>query len=289
MSVRVQVKALYALAKPGIIYGNALTTIGGFLLASKGHFNALLFVVTLIASSFVIASGCIFNNYFDREIDAKMKRTKNRALVTGSVSVLSALITAALLGIGGIGLLAWYTNLLTVCIGLIGFIVYVVIYAIFKRRSTYGTLVGSIAGAVPPLAGYCAVTGRFDMGALILFLIVALWQMPHFYGIAMYRLNDYEAADIPVLPRKRGMHVTKVHSLIYLVLFMVCVVALTLFGFAGYTYLIVMLALSLWWLWIGLRRFKAENDIVWGRSLFRFSLIVITAFSVLLSLTAFLP
>ena len=112
---------------------------------------------------------------------------------------------ASLLGIVGTMLLWTVTNMLSVAIVLVGFTIYVCVYScMLKRSSIYGMLIGSLAGAAPPLAGYCAVTNRFDMGALILLSIFVLWQMPHAYAIAIFRFNDYTAAAIPVLPVKAG-------------------------------------------------------------------------------------
>src|SRR2546430_360118 len=114
-------KSYYLLTKPGIIYGNAITTIGGFFLASKGHFNIGLFLATLIGISLVIASSCVVNNYIDRSIDEKMERTKRRGLVTGRISVQNAIVFAIILGMAGFLLLALHTNLLTVVIAFIGY------------------------------------------------------------------------------------------------------------------------------------------------------------------------
>src|SRR6202040_4019316 len=117
--------------------------------------------------------------------------------------------------------------------------VYVVLYSFWKYRSSLATLVGSIAGAVPPVVGYCSVSNRFDTGAVLFFLILVLWQMPHFFSIAMYRLQDYSAAAIPVLPIKKGNHRTKVHMVFYILGFIMVAILLTVFGYTGYSYLIV--------------------------------------------------
>ena len=193
-------KDYYYLIKPGIIYGNAINTAAGFFLAAKGNIDFLLLLKTLGGSSLIIASACVFNNYIDRDIDSKMTRTKNRTLVRGAVPDPIALLYGSLLGVIGFGVLIIYTNVLTVLVGATGMFFYVVMYSIWKRRSPYGTLVGSISGAVPPVAGYSAVTNSLDVGALILFLVLVFWQMPHFYAIAIRRREEYKEAGIPVLP-----------------------------------------------------------------------------------------
>lgn len=283
------IKEYYHLTKPGIIYGNLITAAGGFLLASKGHIQFGLFLAILAGTSLVIASACVFNNYIDRGIDQKMERTKQRAMVKGSISGPAALTYGAILFILGVAILAWYTNFLTLGIGLIAFIVYVAVYGVGKRRSVHGTIIGSVAGAAPVVAGYTTVTNRFDLGAFVLFAILVLWQMPHFYSIAMYRLDEYKAADIPVLPLKTSMRTTKIQILAYITAFIVAVVSLTVFGYAGYTYLVVMVLLGLAWLRLGSQGFKAKDDAAWARTMFRFSLVVILSLSVMLAVGSVLP
>ena len=279
----------YNLTKPGIIRGNAVTAVAGFLLASKGHINFGLLLASLGGLLLIIASACVFNNYVDRDIDRLMARTKHRALAAGEIAGKTALIYAGLLGLAGAALLALYTNLLTLAIALLGFFFYVVIYGFFKRRSVYGTIVGSVSGATPPVVGYCAVTNHFDSAAAILFMILVFWQMPHFYAIAMYRRDDYAIARIPVLPIKKGMHAAKLQILLYIIAFTIAAAALSLFDHAGYTYLVVAVFLGLTWLGFGLKNFSNDSDKFWGRKMFFVSLFVITALSIVISLNAWLP
>ena len=283
------IKTYYLLTKPGIIYGNSINTAGGFLLAAKGVIDPLLFLAALIGTAFVIGSACVFNNYIDREIDEKMARTKKRALVTGDIPVKNALIFGTLLGILGFLILFSYTNLLTGVIGVIGVVMYVVVYGYFKRRTVHGTLIGSISGAIPPVAGYTAVTNLIDTGAILLFLILVFWQMPHFYAIAVYRLEDYKKAGIPVLSVVKGISTTKKQILFYTAGFILASLLLSFFGYTGYTYAIVIGILGLWWLKMAIDGFKTENDIQWARKVFKFSLIVTLVFSALISLEVVLP
>jgi protoheme IX farnesyltransferase len=265
----------YLITKPGIILGNLVTVAAGFLLASKGEFHFWLFFATLIGLAFIIASACVFNNFIDRPIDKKMERTKNRPLVTGLISGQNAIIFAIFLGIIGNLVLFFFTNLLTVTVASIGFFVYVFCYSLWKCRTIYGTAIGSIAGAVPPVVGYCAVSNHFDLGAVILFTIMILWQMPHFFSIAMWHFDDYAAADIPVLPVKKGMLRTKIHMVLYIVGFILATTLLTLFDYTGNLYLIATMAVGLAWLGLCLKGFKSDNDQLWGRHMFRLSLLMI--------------
>jgi protoheme IX farnesyltransferase len=282
-------KTYYRLTKPGIIYGNLVSAVGGFLLASRWHIDAWLFVATMLGMALVIASGCVYNNYTDRRLDQKMARTRQRALVSGAVSGRSALIYATILGVAGFATLAMGTNPLTVAVGAVGLVDYVVLYGIGKRRSVYGTIVGSIAGATPVLAGYTAVRGRLDAGAAIVFLALVLWQMPHFYAIALYRRDDYAAAGLPVLPVIRGARIAKIHILVYIVGFTIAAAALTTWGYAGYTYAGIVLSLGIAWLAIGLRTFNAQDGPSWGRTMFIFSLIVMLGFSAALMVGGITP
>lgn len=284
------IKQYLQVTKPGIIFGNLISVVGGFLLASKGVIDYPLFLATLFGVSLVVASGCVFNNYIDRDIDRIMERTKNRVLVKGLIDPKVSLIYATVLGIAGMLLLYVAANPLAMWLAVIGFVIYVGVYSLYmKRKSVYGTLIGSLSGAAPPVIGYCAVTGQFDMGALILLLIFSLWQMPHSYAIAIFRFKDYQAANIPVLPVIKGISVTKNHITLYILAFMVATLMLTLSGYAGYKYLVVAAAVSVWWLGMALRGYTATNDIVWARKLFVFSIIAITSLSVMMSVDFNVP
>lgn len=274
------------LTKPGIIFGNVITTVGGFTLASKGKFNFWLFLATIIGLSLVIASACVFNNYIDRDLDKKMSRTKNRALALGLISEQRAIIFAIFLGLTGTLLLFLFTNLLTVSIALFGFFVYVILYSFSKYHSIHGTLIGSIAGAVPPVVGYCAVSNRFDLGALILFAMIALWQMPHFFAIAIYRLEDYAAASIPVLPIKKGIQVTKFHMMLYIAAFIAVSFLLTMFGYTGFSFLIVAAFLGFSWLGLSIKGFRCKDDKLWARKMFLFSLIIVMGLCIAIPFTS---
>jgi heme o synthase len=280
------IRTYYLLTKPGIIMGNLITTAGGFALASKGHIDLWLFLAMLIGLGSVIASACVFNNYIDRISDAKMDRTKNRALAKGLIAPWKAILFAIFLGSFGLVALCLYTNYLAALIAAAGFFIYVVLYSLWKVRSMHATLVGSISGAIPPVVGYCAVSHRLDLGAFILFVILILWQMPHFFAIAMYRRDDYAAASIPVLPITKGILATKVQMLLYVIAFAAATLLLVAFGYVGTTYVVIASMLSAAWLYLSVKGFKAENDRIWARSMFRLSLVIITAFCIAISVDA---
>ncbi|ONG39798.1 protoheme IX farnesyltransferase [Alkanindiges hydrocarboniclasticus] len=279
------IKKFIYLTKPGIIFGNFISVMGGFFLASQGNIDLWLLLVTLLGTSLVVASGCVVNNIIDQDIDVKMERTRNRALVKKSVSNTAAFIYAAVLGVFGFALLYFFTNLLAVAFAAFGFFVYVVLYSLYlKRHSIHQTLVGSLSGACPPVIGYCAVANQFDVGALILFILFCIWQMPHSFAIAIFRLNDYVSARIPVLPAKKGIYITKLQSAVYVLLFMLTGSLLYVFHYVGLIYLIIFAGLCAYWLYLAVSGFKAIDDRVWARRFFLFSVILITVFSIVISI-----
>ncbi|MCG9695458.1 heme o synthase [Shewanella sp. Isolate11] len=268
--------------KPGIIFGNLIAVVGGFLLASKGEVDLVLMFATLIGLSLVVASGCAINNYIDRDIDGKMQRTCKRATVTGEIDLERVLSFGVLLGIAGFGLLAWFTNVVALLFAAFGYLVYVGLYSLYmKRNSVYGTLVGSLSGAVPPVVGYCAVTGQLDGAALILLLMFSLWQMPHSYAIAIYRFKDYEAANIPVLPVAQGIDKAKLHIVFYIAVFAIVSTMLSLAGYTGIGFMAVACVTSFWWLAMALKGYRSDVNLLrWSRQVFGFSILTISLLSV---------
>jgi len=273
------IKNYITLTKPGIIFGNATTMTCGFVLASKMAFDPVLFFITLLGLSLVIGAACVCNNYSDQSIDIKMQRTKNRPLVQGSVLPKNALLFAFFLASTGFSLLHCYTNYLTTYVAAFGFAIYVFAYGFLKARSTHATLIGSLSGATPPVVGYLAVTNTFDTAAFLLYSVVVFWQMPHFFAIAMYRVSDYAAAGIPVLPVVRGSFTTKCNMLAYVVAFGFSASLLTLFGYAGYISLMTTLLLTAYWLWLSFQGFSVSDDILWAKKMFFYSLVVIMVLS----------
>ncbi len=266
-----------------------MTAAAGYFLASKGHYNFRLLFWLLAGITFIIGSACVFNNFIDSDIDKRMERTKDRALVTGKISGLSANIYGSILGILGFLIMLLYTNLLTVSVGAVGIISYVLVYGYFKRRSVHGTLIGSISGATSLVAGYCAVSGRFDLTALALFIIMAVWQMPHFYAIGVYRRQDYADASLPILPVVKGIPVTKRHILYYISLYIFSISLLTLLGATGYVYLGIMLLTGFFWLRLAVRGINMKDDVKYGHQIFGYSLVALIAFSIMISINHYLP
>ncbi len=279
------IKNYYSLVKPGIIYGNLVTVLGGYFLGSHTAFSLKLFITTLLGISLVIACGCVLNNCIDRDIDKVMKRTCKRVLVTGAITLKSALLYAIILGVVGFMLLIINTNKITVIVASIGLFFYVVLYSMwFKRNSIYGTLVGSVSGAVPILVGYCAVTNQFNSGAIILFCILATWQMPHSYAIGIRLLDDFSKASIQILPVKKGVYFTKINILLYVVLFAISIILLYLFKYVGLLYLVILGAMSTFWVFLSIIGFKAKSNRTWATRMFIYSIVIIVVFSIMIAL-----
>jgi protoheme IX farnesyltransferase len=282
------IKKYYQLTKPGIVRGNLITAAAGFIFASKSNFDFSLFLALAVGISAIMASACVFNNYIDREIDAKMSRTKSRAFASGDISVGRAMTFGAVLGIFGFLTIGLLINPTTFILGLVAYVNYIVFYGIAKRKSIHGTLVGSISGALPLTAGYTAVINKIDLVTVTLFLIMVFWQMPHFYSIAIYRIKDYKAAKIPVLPIMKGMPATKISIVIYMLLFSIAVFYLYFAAGMSYVYLVVMSGAVIAWFNYAFKGFKTKNDKAWAGKMFSQSLSVLMIFSVLISIDNFI-
>lgn len=278
-------KYYLSLVKPGIITGNVIAASGGFFLG-KGDVSVGLYFAVALGTSLVVASGCVFNNLIDSDIDAKMKRTQSRPLVQGTVKHAHALWFATVLGLCGFAVLWWLTTPLATYFALLGFVVYVGFYSLyFKRNSVHGTVIGSVSGACPPVIGYTAVTNQFDSAALCVFIAFAAWQMPHSYAIAINRQSDYAAASIPVLPIVKGIAASKYHMILYCLLFWGSIVSLTIFNHLGLMTSVIMSVGSAYWLYQMVTDYGDSEDTqrAWGRSLFSTSVILIVLLSVLMA------
>ncbi len=266
-----------------------MSTIAGYLLASRWQIDWVVFAATVVGTSLVIAASCTINNYLDRHIDEKMIRTKERELVSGIISPVQALSYAAVLAVLGFSTLIAWTNWYVVGAGALGMVFYVIIYGWAKRTTIHGTLVGTISGSMPIVAGYLAVSNRIDLAAILLFMVMTTWQMPHFYAIALRRAAEYKAAGIPVLPVVKGVRRTKFEMVCYTFLFTICVVLLSLNGVTGAIFLLVMGPLSLYWLWRGVQGINRKDDLAWGGQMFGLSLLVLLSLSAMLSVGGILP
>ncbi|WP_370640560.1 heme o synthase [Salipaludibacillus sp. CUR1] len=273
-----------AISKTGIVMSNLITTFAGLYLAAYytgttlGS-DPLTALLALLGAAFIIAGGCALNNYIDRDIDHIMERTKDRPTVNGQLTGKQTLTYGLSLSIAGTAFLAM-TTLMAAVIGLAGLVTYVVLYSMWtKRTTTLNTIVGSFAGAVPPLIGWAAIDPGLHPFAWSLFLIMFVWQPPHFLALAMKRSDEYKAAGIPMLPVVAGFAVTK-RQIIWYVAALIPV-SLLVADF-GLVYTISAVLLGGGWLVLGLAGLKTKDDLKWAKHMFIFSLNYLTILFVLM-------
>lgn len=266
-----------ALTKPGILRSNFIAAFSGFWLGSFWHIDVLKLILTMVGTVLVMAGACVFNNYYDRELDVKMARTKNRALPLGKLSPKTVLMYSAILTVVGLALLFGFCGTLAGVFGVVGVFVYAGIYTVWlKRSSTWSTSVGAISGAMPPLIGYVAASGKLDLGAWAIFAILFLWQPPHFWALAIRRVEEYREAGFPVLPVVKGIKRTKLQMIPYIALLLPIPALMYAYGFTGLWFLIIGTAMSAIWLIMALMGFKKQDVDTWAKRVFIFSINYLT-------------
>lgn len=264
------------LTKPGIIMSNLIAALGGFWVASQWNIDWGVLVLALLGSALVMASSCTFNNYLDIDFDKKMERTSNRPLPAGRMKPVNALIFAIVLGIAGEAAL-FAINPMTGVLGLVGMFAYIVVYTLWlKRTSTWSTSMGGISGSMPPVIGYVAVRGELDLGALLLFALLFFWQPPHFWALGIRRKEEYRAAGYPLLPVVKGVLRTKIQMIPYVVMLTVSSVLLYIYDYVGIFFLIISVGLGAVWLFYCMAGLKTDNDDLWARKTFLFSVNYLT-------------
>ncbi|WP_066176333.1 heme o synthase [Bacillus marinisedimentorum] len=267
-----------ALIKIGIINSNLITTFTGIWLAlyfTGQNFidNILTVALALIGTALIIAGSATLNNFIDRDIDPLMERTKERPTVTGAMDSQRVLLTGLAFSLLGAGVLAAASPEAAV-LGLIGLFSYVVLYTMWsKRKYTLNTIVGSISGAVPPLIGWAAIDPSLHPVAWILFLIMFLWQPPHFLALAMRRVDEYRAAGIPMLPVVHGFQITKRQIVVYVA----CLLPIPFYLYSlGTVYLAIAAILGFGWLALGIYGFFMKDEVKWATLMFVYSLNYLT-------------
>lgn len=277
----------YRLTKPGIIKGNLIHVLAGLLFAHAYGFSWQAVAGVVAGTVLIIASACVVNNYTDRGIDARMKRTKTRASVTGAVTPRNAMLFAVVLFVVGMTLLITLTNLPVVIIGLVAYVFYVFIYAVAKRTTVHSTLVGAIPGALPAMAGYVALSGRLDLAAWLIFLLVLVWQMPHFYAISIFRRDEYKAAGLPVLGVVKGFDQVRWHMGAYLALYVLVVLLIIVSGSINLLGGAVLLMAALYWVRVCLR--PVHDQVKWAKTVFGTSLLLTMTLLLAVALDAVTP
>ncbi len=281
---------LLILTKPGIIFGNIINAIAGFFLASKIYYDSINFVdlaIIIASTTLIIASGCVFNNIYDRDIDKLMDRTKNRPLVLGIISIKISFFYAFILAIFGFTTLYYFGNIFSFVAAIIGFVFYNIIYTIFlKRNSIYDIHIGSISGSMPPLISYLFISNQIDFESIMLFIILSFWQIPHSLAITIYRQKDFAKADIITSPTKKGIDKTKKDIIFYIILFFIAAIVLFKSQFVGLFYLLGITIVSIYWIYYYFD-YKANLE-KWAKKILLSSILVIFVFDVILVINYFL-
>jgi heme o synthase len=269
-----------ALTKPRVIQLIVFCALIGMVLAVPGVPRWTEVQTMLIASLgiwLVAGAAAAFNCLVEKGIDAKMRRTAWRPTAQGEITDLQTGTFSAVLCALGSGLLYVYVNPLTMWLTFATFIGYAVVYTvILKPLTPQNIVIGGASGAMPPVLGWAAMTGSVSPEALILFLIIFLWTPPHFWALALYRVEDYRKSGLPMLPVTHGNEFTRLQILLYtLVLFAACLMPFV-YGMSSWIYLISAVLLSLGFCYYGVKLWQNYSDAL-ARKTFRFSLIHLSA------------
>ncbi len=270
-----------ALCKPRVVALMLVTVVVGMYLA-PGHVSINLLLASLSGIALVSGAAAAINHIVDRRIDGLMARTQRRPVVQGRISVRHAIIFALSIGSIGLALLFVWVNSLTAWLTFFSLIGYAVIYTGYLKRATpQNIVIGGLAGAAPPLLGWTAVSNHLDPHALLLVLIIFTWTPPHFWALAIYRLKDYQHADVPMLPVTHGIRYTKLNVLLYTILLMIVSVLPCVVGMSGWLYGVGAGLLGLRFMyWAILLLYRETSQI--AMQTFRFSIIYLLVLFVFL-------
>jgi len=266
---------LASLAKPRVTMLVVFTTASGLWLA-HGHLGIWRTILLLGSTSLVVASANTLNCWMEQDVDALMLRTRNRPLPDGRLSAPTALVFGSTLAVIALPALWFGINPLTAMLAMAALAIYVLAYTPLKRVSPISLIVGAIPGAIPPLMGWTAVTGRIDPPGLVLFGILFLWQIPHFIAISLYLKDDYALGGLKVLPLVSGDATARKHLLAYTIALVPVSLLMVPLGIAGTAYLVTAILLGGTFLAFGLFGLRAGAGASWARQTFLFSLIYLT-------------
>jgi len=268
-----RLRQFYALTKPRVTTLAVFCAVIGMYLSTPGMVPLrVLFAAT---SGIALLAGAAFaiNCLIEREIDAKMARTRGRPLPRGELGSVQTLVFAGVVGGIGMLLLYRYVNALTMWLTFGTFVGYAVIYTVLLKPATpQNIVIGGISGAMPPLLGWTAVTGEVAPEALLLVLIIYAWTPPHFWALALYRTEDFARAGLPMLPVTHGAKFTRLHVLLYTLVLIACTLMPFVYGMSGWVYLIAALLLDAMFLYYAVRIYTAYSDRL-AQQMFRYSVV----------------
>ncbi|KTD05907.1 polyprenyltransferase (cytochrome oxidase assembly factor) [Legionella gratiana] len=276
------------LCKPRVVLLMLLTVVVGMYLAAPGWVNLFLLSTSLLGIGLCAGSAAAINHLVDKRIDSIMARTKKRPVASGQVSVRQALWFALIMGTIGLTVLVVFVNGLTALLTFMTLIGYAGIYTGYLKRATpQNIVIGGLAGAAPPLLGWTAVTNHLDPQALLLVLIIFIWTPPHFWALAIYRYEEYQHAQIPMLPVTHGIQFTKLNIYLYTILLVVVSVLPFVIGMSGLFYLIGALVLGARFLFWAHQLYHTDKSVV-AMQTFRFSIIYLMLLFVFLLIDHYL-
>jgi len=266
------VRQYVALTKPRIVMLAAFCAVIGMFLAIDGMVPWTILVYGTLGISLLAAAGFTFNCMVERSIDARMARTRARPAARGEVSAGGALAFAGVLGGMGAWLLLAFVNPLTMWLTLATFVGYAVVYTVVLKPATpQNIVIGGASGAMPPLLGWAAVANDVGPEALVLFLIIFVWTPPHFWALALYRIEDYRRAGLPMLPVTHGAPLTRLHILLYTVLLVAVTMLPFMIRMSGWLYLVSAIVLGGVFVAHAWRLWRSYSDAL-ARRTFRYSI-----------------
>lgn len=283
-------KDFVTLAKPGITAMCLFTAAGAMAYAwatgaeLQQGFGWQTIGWSMLGTALSVVGSNALNMVIEREGDKAMVRTRNRPLPSGRMHVGTALAFGVITGCASFWVLWYGVNPLTSILSMIALGSYVFVYTPLKRVTPQALAIGAIPGAMPPLIGWTSATDRIDPVGLVLFLILLLWQLPHFLAIALYRFRDYQAAGIKTVPVVRGIEVAKVQSVVYSLLMFPVSLMLIPLGAAQFVYFFTASVLGIWFFILSARGFEPGAGVQWARSFFLASLIYLPVLTVALAL-----
>ncbi|GMU62719.1 MAG: protoheme IX farnesyltransferase [Myxococcaceae bacterium] len=269
------VKDYLALTKPRLSSLVLFTTAGSMWLSGR-PVSGWTWLCALAGTAGTVGAAHTFNCVLERDSDRFMARTAQRPLPTRRLTVPQALVFGVVLAGLALPALSLGVNWLTGLLGLCALLLYVLAYTPLKPRTHLAMLVGAIPGALPPLMGWTATTGRVALPGLVLFGILFFWQLAHFIAIALFRKAEYRAAGLTSLPLQKGDDVARLHAVLYLAALLPVSVLPAVVGVAGWLYAVVAVALGAWFAWVGVAGWRTRGDEAWARKFFRVSLLYLT-------------
>ncbi len=251
----------YELTKPRVVMLMLLCAAVGAFLAVPGLPHMPTLLALLVGMALVAGSAAVINHVADAAVDARMARTCDRPVATGRVSVSRAVLFSAITGIAGMAILLAWVNPLTAWLNLLSWLGYGLVYTLYLKRATSQNIViGGLFGAAPPLFGWTAMTGSIDAGGLLLVLIIFVWTPPHFWALALDRIEEYSAVDIPMLPVTHGEQYTRLQILLYTLLLVAVTLMPVAIGMSGLLYLAAAIALGVGFLYWAVVLYLGNNE-----------------------------